>query len=262
MPPLGFEPVVPYHKGMKLPASLLLIVGSALAQQSSSPGPSVPSDLIPDYSLQATSFIDALLKIASQFRLPLGVEWIKSAGTLKPDSFFLTHTTVKDIIDAVVSTYSGYEWRMEEDGIVNVFQRDLVKDGRNPLNVTIKSFDHTESVNTAGRTLHSMLAHIVRHPDFGGIATSGGDYVGAPVVRFTAENVAVRTVLAKIITAPPPASKLPMNRIWIATFPDEPMLSRTGYLEVAPTLNFNVVSEQPFWNLFQWGDPPLKTMER
>jgi len=40
----------------------------------------------------------------------------------------------------VVSLHAGYEWRME-DGVVHVFQGDLVKDRRNPLNITIDSFD-------------------------------------------------------------------------------------------------------------------------
>ena len=55
-------------------------------------------------------------------------------------SLFTDHTTVKDIIQAVVSTHAGYEWRTE-DGVVHVFQRDLVNDDRNPLNIIIKSFD-------------------------------------------------------------------------------------------------------------------------
>src|SRR4051812_34195595 len=118
---------------LSFPATLLLFAVSATAQQSS-------SSEVKNYSLEANSFVDALLKVSAQFQFPLGVEWVKTADTLRPVRFSRTNTTVKDIIQAVVSMHAGYEWRTE-DGVVHVFQRDLVNDDRNPLNIVIKSFD-------------------------------------------------------------------------------------------------------------------------
>jgi hypothetical protein len=55
-----------------------------------------------------------------------------------------------------------------------------------------------------------------------------------------------------------------MNRVWIATFPETPAFSRTGFFEVVPMRNSNTVSaeNQPFWILLRWGDPPLENMVR
>jgi hypothetical protein len=63
-----------------LPALLWLIVASASAQ----PQPPSNAREVQDYSLQADNLIDALLKISAHFQIPMGVEWVKSADTLKP----------------------------------------------------------------------------------------------------------------------------------------------------------------------------------
>jgi hypothetical protein len=122
-------------------ATLLLFGASALAaQQAPVQTPHPATEEVQNYTLEAGSFIEALLKISAQFQLPLGVEWEKTPDTLKPVQFSRIRTTVADIIDSVVVRYSGYEWRTEA-GVIHDFQRYLVNDNRNPLNITIKSFD-------------------------------------------------------------------------------------------------------------------------
>ncbi len=239
-------------------AALFLIAVSASAQLSSS------SDVVQNYSLDANNFIDALLKMSAQFQFSLGVEWVKSAATLKPVRVTLSHTTVADVIQAVVSNFAEYEWR-NEDGIVHVFQRDLIRDTRNPLNITIKSFDEqAETVGWANNNLFQMVSHVVRHPELFGISGSVLGGPGEPTFRFTAENAPARNLLNQIVTCgtrtQPPTPG--MNRIWIATFPEKPLFGRTGFLEVVPMWNPKFVSDdtQPFWILRPWGDPPLENM--
>src|SRR6266704_2944169 len=174
-------------------AVLLLIAVSASAQQSFS------ADEVQTYSLEANNLIDALLKMSAQFQFSLGVEWVKSAETLKPVRVTRSHTTVPDIIQA--STYAGYEWR-NEDGVVHVFQRDLMPDTRNPLNITIKSFDDPpETVGWANNNLFQMVSHVVRHPELSGISGSVLGGPGEPVFRFAAENAPARIILNQIVTS-------------------------------------------------------------
>jgi hypothetical protein len=52
-----------------------------------------------------------------------------------------------------------------------------------------------------------------------------------------------------------------MKRVWVATFPENPVYGRTGFLEVVPMLDPKFVSSQPFWILLSYGDPPLEKME-
>ena len=71
-------------------ATLLVIVASAWAQQSPVQTPDPATDEVQNFSLEANSFIDALLKISAQFQFPLGVEWVKTADTLRPVRFSRT----------------------------------------------------------------------------------------------------------------------------------------------------------------------------
>src|ERR1019366_4220852 len=170
---------------LSFPVTLLLSVASASAQQSSLQFPKSSIGEVQSYSLEATCFIDAVLKLSARFQFPLGVEWVKSADTLKSVRFSQTHTTVKDIIQAVVSMHAGYEWRTE-DGVVHVFQRDLVNDDRNPLNIVIKSFDEFDeqgyTVGWANTILFHKLRNVVRTPELSGVglAASVLGYPGQP----------------------------------------------------------------------------------
>src|ERR1035441_4742243 len=75
---------------LSFPVTLLLSVASALAQQSSLQFPKSSVGEVQSYSLEANTFIDALLKLSARFQFPLGVEWVKSADTLKPFRFSQT----------------------------------------------------------------------------------------------------------------------------------------------------------------------------
>ena len=167
-----------------------------------------------NYSLEATSFIDALLKISAQFQFPLGVEWVKSADTLKPVRFSRLRTTMTEIIQAVVSTPAGYDWRME-DGVVHVFQHKLMEDSRNPLNITIESFNETpQTVGFANAVLFATVNNVVRHPESSGIGLSVVGSPGEPKFRFAAENAPARTVLNEIVMAGLVTAGASMQRIY------------------------------------------------
>ena len=244
---------------------LLVVVACAWAQQPSVQTPRSSTVEAEDYSLEAKSFIDALLKISAQFRLPLGVEWVKTQDTLKPVRFSWNRATLKDVMQSVLSAYHGYDWRTE-DGVVHVFQRDLIRYNNNPLNIRIKQFDERpETVAWAENDLFQMVSHVVRHPELEGIGGSVLGFPGEPVFRFAAQNVPARSILDKIITAGlswhlPPR----MKRIWVVTFPEHRIFSRTGFLEVVPMADpkFESADAQPFWVLLPWGDPPWKNMVR
>jgi hypothetical protein len=227
-------------------AILLLIVASASAQQSS-------SGEVQNYSLEANNFIDALLKISAQFQFPLGVEWVKTADTLKPVRFSRNRTTVKDIIQAVVSMYAGYDWRTE-DGVVHVFQRDLVKDSRNPLNITVKTFgwNHKMIFSEANSLLAQLVGQVVDPLPIGrGLGGSFPSGVGEPTFYLNARNSSVRSILNRIVTV----SKV---NIWVATFPSVAAPNPSGFLQTIGTQNH----DGPFWMMLRWGDPPLENMTR
>jgi hypothetical protein len=178
---------------LSFPATLLLSVASVSAQQSSVQVPNSSTDEVQGYSLEANSFIDALLKLSARFQFPLGVEWVKSADMLKPVRFSQTHTTVKDIIQSVVSMHAGYDWRTE-DGVVHVFQRDLAKDSRNPLNITLDSWPcRREMIAREVEFYLDMGVRAVVAPkiESGGWGASFGSNPADPKFQFNCTDVSV-----------------------------------------------------------------------
>jgi hypothetical protein len=203
------------------PVCALLFTASARAQAPVTL--SVPvSDSVQNFALDAHGLVEALLKVSAQFRLPLGVEWTKNAATMKTIRFSRDRATIAEIIDTVVSACPGYEWR-NEDGIIHVFRRDLVKDSRNPLNIGIRSFDPApETVGIANNNLYQRVTHAVRHADWaGGIVGSVIGYPGEPVFPFATQNVAARAILDEIVTAGLAAAVPRMQRNWIVSFPEQ-----------------------------------------
>jgi hypothetical protein len=255
---------VRFEGKLLVPATMLLIVASACAQQPPLQSPNALTNSVQDYSLEANSFIDALLKVAARFQFPLGVEWVKSADALKPIRISWTQTTVADIVQEVVSTQARYDWRIEH-GVVHVFQRNLVEDPRNPLNITIKALDdHPQTVGFANAVLSQMVSNVALRTEAGGISLSVLGYPGEPTFHSAADNAPARAMLNHLVrcgfgTNPPPAPG--MMRIWIATFPEPQELSRTGFLEVVPMLAGSNGAE-PFWILEPWGHPPQPNMIR
>jgi hypothetical protein len=188
----------------------------------------------------------------------LGVEWVKTPDTLQPVQLSRVHTTLAEVIRTVVSIPAGYDWR-DENGVVHVFQRELLDDRKNPLNVMIESFD-TRPVTTAwaSASLDQLVSHAVRHPDLYGISLSVLSSPEEPVFVFSADHIPARTILNQMVRLEPKSPN--MKQVWITTFPAAPEYSRTGYREVVPMLNPKFVPEQPFWILLRWGDLPLENM--
>jgi hypothetical protein len=238
---------------LSFPVTLLLSVASASAQQSSLQFPKSSIGEVQSYSLEANCFIDALLKLSARFQFPLGVEWVKSADTLKPVRFSQTHTAVADVIQSVVSMHAGYDWRTE-DGVVHVFQRDLAKDSRNPLNITVKEFgwNHKMIFSEANSLLAQLVGQVVNPLPIGrGVGGSFPSGVGEPTFDLNIRDGPARSILNRIVTV----SKV---NIWVATFPSVADPNPSGFLQPTGAQN----NTGPFWTMLRWGDPPLEHMTR
>jgi hypothetical protein len=160
---------------------------------------------------------------------------------------------VKDIIQAVVSMYAGYDWRTE-DGVVHVFQRDLVKDSGNPLNITVREFgwNHKMIFSEANGLLAQLVGQIVNPLPIGrGIGGSFPSGIGEPTFILNIRDGSARSILNRIVTV----SKF---NIWVATFPSVAAPNPSGFLQTIGTQNH----DGPFWMMLRWGDPPLENMTR
>ena len=237
-------------------ALLAVLVGSILTAPVQAQDLTPASERVQAYSLQANSFIDALLKIATRFQLPLAVEWVKSADTLRPVRLNLREPSATAMLDAIVSAHGDYGWQFE-NGVVHVFQKAIVNDSRNPLNVVIERFPNDSwTVNFADTYLFHTVREVVSPTGQTGIVFSVLGSPGEPQFQFGAENAPVREILNKIITA----SKM---KIWIATFPNNSSLTVKGFWEGTPMYDpkYVALEDQPFWIFLRWGDIPWKRLE-
>jgi len=239
---------------MKFLVSILLF-GGLVGPVAQAQAPASTNLKVSGYSLQAETFIDALLNIAARFELPLAVEWIKSADTLQPVRLSQPETTAAAILDAVVSSHQGYEWQLE-NGIVHVFPRTLVTDSRNPLNVRISGFPKGRiTVAGADAFLFNSVTEIVR-ASLGKVESLPGGGIEPEFTFDVGNDTPVREILNKIILA----SK---SKIWVATFPSQRTLTLKGYYEVTPMIDPRYVhaEDQPFWIFLRWGDVPWKRLD-
>jgi hypothetical protein len=206
-------------------------------------------------SLQANSLIDALLKTASRFQLPLAVEWVQSPETLRAVRFSENFTRATEAFAAVLSSYTDYAWRLE-NGVVHVFQKTMVNDPRNPLNFIVSQVpDRFWTVRDADHFVFQSIGEAVRST--GPKVLSADSPAGSePRFHLAASNAPVREVLNQIISA----SKM---KIWIATFPRDLPLTVKGFWETTPMYDPRGVKpeDQPFWIFLRWGDIPWKRLE-
>jgi len=239
---------------MRALVSVALVCGLAAPIQAQDP--IRPNGKESPDSLQANSFIDALIKVATRFELPLAVEWVKSADTLRPVQLNQLETSASAMLNAVVSSHGGYSWELE-NGVVHVFERSVVSDTRNPLNIVVGKFPADPvTVPYADNYLFETVREVVRPTGLPGIAGSVNAYSSELHFRIQTHNDPVREILNRIIAA----SKM---KIWIATFPEKQPLSLKGFFEVTLMFDSRFVQahNQPFWIFLRWGDRPWKRLE-
>jgi hypothetical protein len=111
---------------------------------------------VENYSLSADSFLQALTKAASQFQIPMGIEWVKEPSTSKSVHLSMKRATVYQVIEALLKG-SGHRLEIKRD-VVHVFPRGFLSDRRSFLNVRIKRFEvQDEFVTVAAGRLRNIV---------------------------------------------------------------------------------------------------------
>lgn len=220
---------------------------------------------VENYRLSEDSFLQALTKVASQFQIPLGIEWVKEPSTMRSFHLSMKRATVYQLIESLVKD-SGYGLEIKKD-IVHVFPRGSLTDRRSFLNVPIKRFDvQDEFVTFAARRLRDMLNRDAsrRHtskPTKGkpdnwsqGTGTGGSAAVGLGDERISLKlrNVRARDVLDSLSLAAG-------LKIWVVTYPRRFTTTEGGFRRTAATHTDTDIpdEEQPIWVFLPWGVEPL-----
>jgi hypothetical protein len=208
-----------------------------------------------DYRLSAGNFVEALMQVASEFQIPMGIEWVNMPSAGPKISLTLKDATVKEVLHTIVSNQTGVKMTIDKN-IVHVCMPDLIPDRENPLKVSIKAFEvYAVPAEAASQQLHETLKRTLHPPKpqqgpaGGGVITSGASNIDYPTISVTLKNATVEDVLDSIASAS-------ARKIWIVTFSDDATLTASGYRRTMGLWTKATVSddEQPVWDLFHWGE--------
>lgn len=90
------------------------------------------------------SLTDAVLDLAFEYQLPLGVEYVDRGAAVRPVTMELRQKTVREILCALVAT--APEYRIDfSGGIVHLFSPVARQDSANLLNTVIPNFEVKDS---------------------------------------------------------------------------------------------------------------------
>jgi hypothetical protein len=225
------------------------------AQPGAQPVEAKLASAVASYSLNAGTALEALVKVAGDFQLPLGIEWMKPPSPPAPYARSWQATTPREIVNDIVKAYPAYEAEVA-NGVVHVFPSALRNDPNDVLNTRLGSFEvNNERVAFASYRLERLVKPIMVPPDparvTGGVAASILSGLGDQEVTFRLESATVRDVLDRLCVSA-------HRNIWIVAYPPVPAKTAAGFLKMVP-LDSNVIVEDegfcPNWVFLVWGRP-------
>jgi len=223
---------------------------------------------VTQYALSANGLADAILRIAKQFELPVGVEWLKDKEALRDLEFTWKDDTVGGIISSVLKKYPGYAFRVE-GGVVHVFRQDLVNEHQNFLNLKVPDFFQVrqELGGFANVELRGVVQNIVSPRNLPPGGGEGGSYTSGNVPEkpftITLRGASVREALEMLANASE-------HKMWVVTFSDSPGLTPTGFRRTETLWHPTPFPDrdQPMWDFLAWRDympqstPPASSSPR
>ena len=203
------------------------------------------------YHLKALGLADAFTKIADQFRLPMGIEWVKDKGTVRGLNLAWKDETLTRILSAVIKQYPGYAFEIE-GGVVHVFRQDLVNNEHNFLNRKVP--DWLEARQEVGGIINQRLQeaaqNIVAPHTLPPGAGEGFEYATGVSEKPLTVRLRGKTIREALVEL---AGKSE-HKIWIVTFTASSTLTPTGFLRTETLWHPSPLpdSEQPMWDLLTW----------
>jgi hypothetical protein len=205
------------------------------------------------YSLDASESLHALLRVAGDFQLPMGIEWVNDAGSTRHFANAWHDATPSVILQDVLRAYPGYSSEVR-NGVVHVFPAALHGDPSDLLNIRIGTFQVSgQYVRFAAQQLAFRIKQIVVPPDPAKPHGWGGSFItgkGDWPVTFTLENATVRDVLDKL-------SVSAALHVWLVVYPGQPAKTRTGFLKTIRADETAAREDEQFVPAFHfigWGD--------
>lgn len=206
-----------------------------------------------DYRLEADGFVRALTTVATDFQIPMGIEWVETKAAEAKLSISWKDGTVEGVIRAIIKTRSGYELEIRKNS-VHIYAPKLIPEAQNFLRSRLNQFEVRDvPVELASRKLRELVKMTGPQSEKKaghkgeGVGGSLITNVGDPRISVKLSDVTVQDILDALVVASP-------RKIWIVTFSQDPAVTVAGFRRTMTLWNdFPVPDrEQPVWDLFRW----------
>jgi hypothetical protein len=213
---------------------------------------------VTDYQLVADDFVDALLKVAHEYKIPMGIVCVRTPPVMSGVKLSKKEASVQEIIQAIVKAQPGYTMT-RKSGLVHIFGPGLVPDRENFLKLKVPEFEvHNQVVEIAERRLGDIVNATVSPPKpvpggkaAGGIGHSEFVEVGDPDLNLKLRDVSVEEILDALTLASD-------RGVWIVTFAAAGELTPTGFRRMESPVSSEALPHpaKPLWELLKWGRKP------
>jgi hypothetical protein len=157
---------------------------------------------VPHYSIKATNLLQAAAQIASDFNLPIGMEWQGDPDAKKEIVYHWQDTTVERILYDVATFDVQYQVEVS-NGVVHLREVTSVDSARNPLNVAVPEFSVSNvHVGQARFKLQELVNGIILPPQKNNGSASGGSYgagAGDTLISLSMKNATMREILDALL---------------------------------------------------------------
>jgi hypothetical protein len=240
------------------PLLIVLLLAPAWSRQANKP----PLETrlaapVVNYSLTADRSLDALVKAAGAFHIPIGIEWIKAADAPTKFSHSWRQTTPLAILQDIVKAYPGYAMETG-NGVVHVFPAAMRGDSSDVLNYHLDSFAINDTqVGVAAVQLQVdvkpvMAPRLPNEPNdmmMLDVLESWADR--RMTLRF--EKTTVREILDRLCVEADRGG-------WVVAYPAVPAKTRAGFLKTVQLTDSTVVEDAPFFPsgvFLEWSQVPM-----
>jgi hypothetical protein len=175
---------------------------------------------VKDFDNQGKALIPTLLKIASDYGLPMGIEKVVKQSVGEPITVRLASGTVATLLDIAVSQLSDYSWATDH-GAVEVYGVEEFSNPSNLLNNMVPSFSvNNETLDDANMKLRNIFFVATQNPS----GAYAGSYIGTPQlgdqrISLNVENATIRSILNRL-------AALHAEAVWIARVSPERLTQR------------------------------------
>jgi hypothetical protein len=209
------------------------------------------STKVPHYVVKGTNLLQAAAQIASDFDLPMGVEWQGDPTAEKEINSQWDNATVERIVLDLATFDVEYQVDVS-NGVVHLQKRGLAASSRNPLNIKVPSFSVTsEYSRQAAFRLRNQVNLMIfpRQPDKVS-ACAGSRSAGADETKVTLsiKDATVRDILDSLLVRSHSA-------MWLVAFRKEQ--PDTGFLATKSPWRSTTESEQPDLDVLARYDDPV-----